>query len=92
MFPGETILSGAVNDHHVSEFKVLESRAGHFIGTEYTFCGDAECKRCGPLEVRFDEGITVPNTRETEYFERRDIAEKALQVYKTTGELLKRRT
>ena len=65
MFPGETILGGA-NATVASEFKVMQSAAGYYIGTTYY---DEEM------------GGDFPYTRETHYFPDRESAEQALSDY-----------
>jgi hypothetical protein len=78
MMPGETVLSGAKShkeDPHISEFIVLRSAAGWYIGTIQTS----------------DEGWLEPNTRETDYFDSQEEAQRALEKYKNTGILSKQR-
>lgn len=53
--------------HKISETKVMKSNAGYYIGDEYY---DEECE------------CWFPNTRYSEYFKTREIAEKWLPVYK----------
>lgn len=85
MFPGETILSGAKSheqDPHISEFKVLRSAAGYYIGTIWTACGEcAECKK----DEWMTKGWSEPNSRETEYFDTEEEATKALGEYRDSG-------
>lgn len=90
MFPGETILSGAPKDEHVSDFMPLQSGNGWFVGTLYTYCAVEDCERCG--KDRLPAGHQLPNTRETGYFKNEIEAEAALAVYEATGELPRRRT
>ena len=92
MFPGETVLSqmeyGMKVSDHVSEFKVMESNGSFYIGTLFTYCGNKECPDCkGELPKGFQE----PNSRETDYFDKREQAEKALVEYKRLGVLEKAR-
>ncbi len=76
MLPGETILSGAEFENGVSEFMVLESNAGWYVGTLYYG----------------EDGLTEPNTRETGYFPTEADAQDALDVFKKTGFLRGQRT
>ncbi len=94
MIPGETILSqkllGMETDPHVSEFKVMHSGGGWYIGTVFLACGEKDCKSCE--EYSFGETLTAgkelsPNSRETDYFGKKQEAEKALETYKKTGNL-----
>lgn len=71
MLLGETILSGAPTDG-VSEFKVMQSGAGYYVGTTF-FDPDINCQ--------------VPNSRETGYFRTYEEAEKALHTFEVTGVL-----
>ena len=84
MLPGETILSGGVVDHHVSEFQVMGSPGGYYIGTIWTCCG--ECEEC-KQEKWMPKGWQEPNSRETDYFDTREEAEKALEAFKKTNEM-----
>jgi hypothetical protein len=65
MLQGETILSGAPTDERVSEFKVMKSAAGYYIGTSYTE----------------PEGYDVPNSRESEYFVTEELAKATLKEW-----------
>lgn len=95
MIPGETIQSqkalGIPVDHHMSDFKVLKSANGWFIGTMYLACGEANCTECS--EYRFDGSIPTKGyeldhgSRETDYFETEEKAKLALETYQKTGEL-----
>jgi len=87
MFPGETIMSGAKVDDHVSEFQVLESAAGWYIGTHYTYCDEPTCTNCMGLPAGFKE----PYSRETDYFPSQEAAQKALDDYRNGGLLEKER-
>lgn len=92
MFPGETVLSkmeyGMKISDHVSEFQVMESNGMFYIGTIFTYCGDTSCLDCrGEMRKGFQE----PNSRETDYFDTREQAEKALVEYKRLGVLEKAR-
>ena len=89
MFPGETILSGAVKDEHVSDFTVLRSGAGWYIGTLFIYCGRSECTRCDGV---FPEGYQEPNTRETDYFASEEEAKRALSDYHDSEIMPKQRT
>lgn len=83
MFPGETILSGGDShekDLRISEFGVLRSAAGHFVGTTFTHDG-----RDGCCEFPCEDFVE-PNSRETGYLSKAD-AEAALDVYLVTGDL-----
>lgn len=89
MLPGETIMSGAPKDSHVSEFQVMESPAGWYIGTIWTACSCANCAEyLGVLPLPFQE----PYSRETGYFRTEAGATKALEDYKKTGLLEGMRT
>ena len=88
MFEGETILSGAPVDEHVSEFKVMRSGAGYYIGTMYRYCG--KCDDC--IKEWGEDVISVPNTRETGYFATHEEAYEALQHMSGTGHLPGKRT
>lgn len=95
MIPGETIQSqkalGMPIDPHISDFRVLKSANGWYIGTLYLACGKANCKEC--LEYRFDGSVPDKGTeldhgsRETDYFDTEDKAKSALETYQKTGEL-----
>ena len=71
MFPGETIMSGA-DAAPASEFKVMQSAAGYYIGTTYY---DEEM------------GGDFPYSRETGYFGPKAAAEAALATYVKHGVL-----
>lgn len=91
MIPGETIqsrkLMGMEADKHTSEFKVMFSNAGHYIGTSHTNCGECDdCKESG-----LPKGYESPGSRETEYFKDRKGAEKALEMFQKTGVLPEQR-
>lgn len=89
MFPGETVMSGAVKDEHVSEFQVLQSGGGWYIGTIYTYCEFPSCSRCkGELPA----GVQEPYSRETDYFDTELEAEAALALFQVEGELPRMRT
>ncbi len=62
MLPGETIRSGA-DSTDASEFKVMESANGFYIGTSY-FDEDIGCE--------------MPNTRESGYYNTYEEAASAL--------------
>lgn len=80
MMPGETILSGGGGSHY-SEFMVLKSPAGWYIGTIWTACGKCdECRRDD-----YEQGWQEPGSRETDYVETEEEATKALEEYKATG-------
>jgi hypothetical protein len=92
---GETILSGAPShkdDYHVSEFTVMESTAGYYIGTFYTHCDwtKTACKSCEDAGLR--AGSQEPNSRETDYFDKIEEAKQALATYRLTGTLPRMRT
>jgi len=93
--PGETVLSGAVNDKHVSEFQVMQSPAGWYVGTLYTYCGDKNCTRCNddtPAEAPMPKGLQEPNSRETDYFRNEQEAEDSLEGFNADGEMEGMRT
>lgn len=78
MMPGETILSGATSqreDPRISNFMVLKSGGGYYVGTLYNN----------------DEGWQEPNSRETDYFDTKEEAERALSLFNETGVLPKQR-
>ncbi len=84
MLRGETILSGGKVDDHVSEFMVMSSPGGFYIGTVWTACECEECKKyLDGLPLPYSE----PNSRETGYFKTKEEAEKALATYKETDSL-----
>ena len=96
MFPGETVLSSeggaAKRDSHLSEFQVMSSAAGWYVGTVWTACAEESCSwGCAkdyswlPAEERVK--TQEPGTRETGYFPNEVAAQNALETYKTTGEL-----
>lgn len=102
MFPGETILNGkdgqeaaaAVKkrDAHYSEFQVLKSAAGWYIGTIFTACDKEKCgHNCAEdydyLKPEERRGCREPGSRETGYFEKKMEAEQALETFKATGVL-----
>ena len=70
MIKGETILSGAPVQDNISDFKVMRSAAGWYIGTT---CIDPEF------------GCEFPNSRETGYFATKEEAEAELRTWKTEG-------
>src|SRR5215471_17040787 len=83
MIPGETILSqqklGYEINPHTSEFKVLHSGGGYYIGTLFIACGEKNCKECA--EYIFGDRILIKgqeldhNSRETDYFDTKEEAE-----------------
>ena len=78
MITGETVLSGASSheqDPLVSEFKVMHSNAGWYVGTTYL------------EEIGEEYQAQVPNTRETGYFATQADAEAALYTYIKYGTL-----
>lgn len=87
---GETVLSrkalGMEIDKHVSDFRVMSTGAGYFVGTVFKYCGCDSCKEEG-----MPEGVETPNSRETDYFKTHELAEAALEVFKVTGKLEKQR-
>lgn len=90
MIPGETLQSqkalGMKTNSHYSEYQVLRSGGGYYIGTIWTACGECEeCKKDG-----YDKGTMEPGSRETDYMTL-EQAEKTLEHYKKTGELLEQR-
>lgn len=88
MIPGETVQSskalGMKVDPHLSGYQVLRSHAGYYIGTIWLACGRPECSE---EECSWGEGFSQPGSRETDYFETSEEAEKALEGFKKTGEL-----
>jgi hypothetical protein len=78
MIPGETILSGAKVDKHISPFQVLRANS-YYIGTTFTTCDGTDCdeKDCKDMGA----GMEMPNTRETGYFNTRSEAEEALKAF-----------
>lgn len=74
MLPGETILSGAPVDEHTSEFMVMKSFAGWYVGTMY---------RHKDEHGEWEE----PNSRETEYFATEAEAQAALASFKSGNDL-----
>lgn len=95
MMPGETVLSGGEGhdqNPHVSEFRVMRSPAGWYIGTVYIHCDweKTGCKEC-EKEPWMAVGWTEPNSRETDYFEIESAAMVALEIYKATGDMPKDR-
>lgn len=97
MLLGETVLSGAESskeNSHVSEFKVMKSAAGWYVGTEWISCGSTECKECsfGTQILYGLKGQPIfPNSRETDYFNSKEEAEKALNMFLVSGVLDKQR-
>lgn len=92
MIPGETILSqkelGLPADPHISDFRVMHSGGGWYIGTVYVACGESSCEECsgwGPNNKKGQE--LEPGSRETDYFDSREKAEAALEEYKKSGDL-----
>jgi hypothetical protein len=93
MIPGETVLSQgpkAETNPHYSEFKVMRSHggAGYYIGTMYLDCGEPNCKECGDYAFGRErkKGTELDyNSRETDYFEKREDAEAALEQFKKSG-------
>ena len=84
MFPGETILSGAPSHEDnpcISEFQVMRTGAGWYIGTIYTHDG-----------TEMEEGVTEANSRETDYFDSEVEAKVSLETYTDTGVLPRMRT
>jgi hypothetical protein len=56
MFPGETILTGAKShedDPHISEFKVMHTPGGWYVGTTYD--GDGYEEACSRETDYFDK-------------------------------------
>jgi hypothetical protein len=88
MIPGETVQSskalGMEVDPHLSEYQVLRSHAGYYVGTTWNACGRQDCSE---EECSWGEGFSQPGSRETDYFETREEAEKALEGFKKNGEL-----
>jgi hypothetical protein len=84
MIPGETILSGAKVDKHISPLKVLHANH-YYIGTTFTTCDGIECKDHDCLT--FGPGVEMPNTRETHYFNTRSEAEEALRAFDKEAKL-----
>lgn len=102
MFPGETILDGEdgskglakveekKKDTHVSEFQVLQSAAGWYVGTIWKYDGCEACvKEYGPPELW--KNFMEPNSRETDYFSSEADAAQALATFKETGALARMR-
>lgn len=95
MFPGETIRSqqelGLPVNPHNSEFKVLHSGGGYYIGTLFLACGEKDCKDCADYVFGgrvLTKGQELDHgSRETDYFKNKDLADAALEKYKNTGEL-----
>ena len=91
MIPGETVRSQQATDPHNGEFKVMHTGGGYYIGTMFIACGEKECGVCS--EYAFGGRVLTKgqeldyNSRETDYFKTRDEAEKALEIYKKTGDL-----
>lgn len=98
MFPGETVLSGGGKlsdgqmDTHYSDFQVMKSGAGWYIGTVWTACATETCSSdCAreynylPVEQRVR--CQEPGTRETDYFETEAEAIAALVAFKETGDM-----
>jgi hypothetical protein len=93
MFPGETLLSqdSELKDPHYSDFKVLKSPAGWYVGTYWKACKKKEeaCASClsdyGYLPPEHWGDITEPGSRETGYFEKEEDAKAALDEYTKTG-------
>ena len=84
MLPGETILSGARSheqDSRISQFKVLRSAAGYFIGTQYTH--DGTC--CTNDGIHLCTDLVEPNSRETGYWRTKEDAEEALALFHKHG-------
>jgi len=67
MLPGETILSGAERVPGLSEFHVMTSPAGFYIGTT---APDPECG-----------GMVTPYSRESIYFATEEEATEALKTW-----------
>lgn len=96
MFPGETILTGGKSnneDARISEFQVMRSGAGWYVGTIFTH-GDL-CKDPNDYGCMFRDGKCAftqePNSRETDYFDSEGEAKNALAVWNATGILTKQR-
>jgi hypothetical protein len=100
MIPGETVLSqgdAGLKDPHNGPFKVMRSQGNlrYYIGTMFISCGVRDCPECG--EYNFggrvhEKGDELDyNSRETDYFNTHEEAEKALEVYKSAGEMPGRR-
>lgn len=95
MFPGETVLSqkaiGMESDPHTSDFKVIRSGGGWYIGTMFLACGEGSCKDC--QDYAFGDRVLVKGqeldygSRETDYFDTEAEANEALNEYKETGNL-----
>ena len=99
MIPGETILSakalGMKIDTHVGPFKVIRSEGSglFYIGTMWIACENSHCADCGQYHRNQSAGDELDyNSRETDYFEKKEDAAQALEEFNKTGTLLKMRT
>ena len=97
MFPGETILSqkelGQEVDSHISDFQVMHSGGGWYVGTTYVACGEASCEECSGWGTNNVKGRELePNSRETGYFKTEKEAKEALAGFKESGDLEGKRT
>lgn len=97
MFPGETVLSqkdlGQETDTHISDFQIMHSGGGWYVGTTYVACGKSTCGECSGWGELNQKGRELePNSRETEYFKTEKEAVKALEGFKKSGSLEGRRT
>ena len=101
MFPGETLLSraeeGEKPDPHYTELQVMHSPAGWYVGSYWKACKEKATACAGCLED-YDYlppehwgDITEPGSRETDYFDSPEEAEKALDGFNKTGTLLGKR-
>jgi len=96
MLPGETVLSrkrlGMEINSHVSDLKVLRSNGTglYYIGTVFLACGEKSCKDCNEYLFgrKAEKGTELDyNSRETHYFNTKELAEEALAKYKESGVL-----
>lgn len=106
MIPGETILSGGgrladgSKDPHYSDFQIMRTPAGWYVGTVWTACKKKEeaCEQCledydfYPAEVWNKHLIQEPGTRETDYFDTEAEALAALEGFKKSGVMAEARS
>jgi hypothetical protein len=68
--------NGRARDPHVSPLQVMESAAGHYVGTIHTACG--ECEECKRDDL--PRGFQQPNSRETGYMSPEQAEEVLAQM------------
>jgi len=91
MIDGETLLSGGGNADpnldHITDFQVMNTGAGWYVGTGYISCGNYG-KGCTSSDCDPERNPPVqPNSRETDYFATREEAEAALVEFQKEDEI-----